>query len=222
MQSHPQKISFLSLLFALIFCFSVISCSQTTPEIFQPDYSVIFDYTDEELPPSSRLSVYMASTTDVNRYETLKIKSLDTDYTWYVTDIQKLTADGMQWAGYNNLVPPDNEKIPAGHYEVTYYNADEKETSFTFKVSYDEDFYDFLISDLPVEVIKKNGYEKIIIYNKEKTVLFFGPRPDEFRTARGIWNVYREADTYRVMWYANNGRVICMEPERKVSPEEDD
>lgn len=222
MQSHHQKISCLSLAFSVLFCFFVVSCSQNTPEIFQPDYSVIFDYTSENLPPSSRLAVYMASVSDVKRYETLKIKSLDTDYTWYISDIQRLAADGLQWAGCNNLVPPDNEKIPAGYYEVTYYNADEKETSFTFKVTYDEEFYDIMISDLPSEIIKKNGYEKIIIYDKEKTVLFFGPRPDEFRTVRGIWNVFREADTYRIMWYANNGRVICMEPERKVVPGEDD
>lgn len=220
MQSHSPTNHIFFLLIAG-FCFFVISCSQAVPEINQPDYSVIFDYTNEEELPASRLAVFMSSSSDVRRYETLRIKSADTGYVWTVTDIIRLSQDGQQWAGCNNLFPPENEKIPSGSYEITYINADQKEASFIVQVSYDDDFYDTLLAELPEEIRRKNGIEKIIIFDKEKKVLFFGPRPAELRTVRDIWNVYREADTYRVLWYTSNGRVICMEPERKVVPEED-
>ena len=220
MQSYSAKIHILSLLIA-VFCFFAFSCSQSAPEINQPDYSVIFDYTNEEELPASRLAVFMNSSSDVRRYETLRIKSVDTGYVWTVTDIIRLSQDEQKWAGCNNLFPPENERIPSGSYEITYINADQKEASFIVQVSYDAAFYDTLLADLPTEIRSKNGIEKIIIFDKEKKVLFFGPRPAELRTVRDIWNAYREADTYRVLWYTSNGRVICMEPERKVAPEED-
>ena len=220
MQSHFKAFSFISLFFAALSGF-FISCSQVTPELYSTDYSIIFDYEDEETLPSARLSVYASSASDVRRYARICIKSLDSGYIWDTEKIDRLDNTELQWAGCANLVVPEDEKLPSGKYEVTYYNADEKECTVTLDVKYDIELYDVLLSELEDFMKKKHGIQKIAIYNNEHIMIYFGDRTEEFKTTRGIWNVYREAATYQVIWYAGNGTVICVEPEKTVTPNEE-
>ena len=67
---------------------------------------------------------------------------------------------------------------------------------------------------------EKKGIEKIAVYDKEHILIYFGDRTEEFKTTRDIWNRYREAEYYQVIWYLRNGTIICIEPEKAVTPEE--
>lgn len=203
----------------LLCAFFITSCSQNMPELSQSDYSVIFDYAEDEEYPSARLSVFMSAASDVRRFERIRIKSLEADYIWDTSEIACLESDNVQWAGCTNLVAPENKKLPLGRYEVSYFNADEKECKVVLDITYDADFYDVLFSALPEVMADKKGLEKIAIYGKDKLLLYFGDRNTEFKTTRGIWNVYREAETYNLIWYTRDGRVICIGPEKKVTPE---
>lgn len=203
---------------ALIIC---ASCTQVTPELTQSDYSVIFDYEDDETPPKVRFSLFMCSDSDVRRYERIKVRALETGYVWDTNSIAIVESDGMQWAGCTNIVAPENEMLPSGTYEITYYNADEKECSVKLEIKYDMDFYDVVFSALPEVMKEKHGIEKIAIYDKEHILIYFGDRKEEFRTTRGIWNVYREAETYQIIWCTRDNSVLCIGPEEKVTPESD-
>lgn len=199
--------------------FALISCSQNTPELSTTDYSVIFDYAGNDELPAARLSIFAASGSDVRRYERLRIKSIDTGLCWETDSISLLENDDVQWAGCTNLVAPEDEKLPVGRYEITYINADEKECTVSLDVRYDVDFYDVVLSGLADYMAEKRGIEKIAIYDKEHILIYFGNRTEEFRTTRDIWNTYREAEYYQVIWYTRDGRVICIEPEKPVTPE---
>lgn len=218
MHSRPKSYSFISLLFAAFFGI-FISCSQNTPEITNTDYTVIFDYSDEDAAPSARLSLFAASESDVRRYQRVRVVSLETGYCWDTQIISMLEDENTQWAGCSNLVAPEDEKIPVGIYEVTYFNADEKECTVTIDVRYDIGFYDILLPALPDFMTENKGIEKIAIYDKEHILLYFGDRTEEFTTTRKIWNRYRNAATYQIIWYTNDGSVICITPEKTVSPD---
>ena len=221
--SEKNKIAsslFYVIVSALIIIF-VTSCSQVTPELSFSDYSVIFDYHDETTLPDARFSLFMASESDVRRYERIKIKSLETGYIWDTKDIAITESENMQWAGCTNLVAPEDEHFPEGRYEITYYNADEKEYTIILDIVYDSEFYDTPFADIPDLMQKKKGLEKIVIFNKEKIVLYFGEMSDNFRTTRGIWNVFPNADSYQMMWYTPDGKVICIGPEKKVALNEE-
>lgn len=194
-----------------------IGCTQVTPELTQANYSVIFEYDDETDVPASRLSLFVESNTNVRRYDRIKITSLETGYIWDFTEIAKMSYDEEEWAGNTNLVVPENEIIPCGNYEVTYYNADEKETTIYVTVSYDTDFYDISIDDLPEAIETKNGYCKIAIYNEDKAMLYFGNKTSELKTPRGIWNVFREAAYYQDIYYTPGNFEICIMPMREVA-----
>ena len=214
---HQIVVSLLAAISVLI----CVSCTQVTPEVTQSDYSIIFDYENTEELPSARLSLFMASESNVRRYQRIKITALETGYIWDTDNIALLENEGTQWAGLTNLVAPENEKLPGGKYEVTYYNADEKECTINLEIKYDIDFYDVLFSGLPEVMKQKRGIEKIAIYDKEHILIYFGDRTQELQTVRGIWNVYREAGTYQEIWYTRDGTVTCIGPEKPVSPETD-
>ena len=219
MQHHSRIYILISLVLAA--CTGLfMSCSQNLPEVASADYSVIFDYSDETTLPSARLSVFANSASEVRRYQRIKITSLENGWCWDTEILAMLESDDTQWTGCTNLVPPENEKLPVGTYEITYYNADEKEYSLTVDVKYDIQFYDVLLPALPEVMSKKRGIEKIAVYDKEHILIYFGDRTEEFLTTRAIWNRYREAASYQVIWYADKGNLICVTPEKPVTPEE--
>ena len=193
LQRLKKNSSVLKSLGILLVSFFVISCSQVVPELMQPDYSIVFDYNDEVSAPEARLSLFYSSASDVRRYNRVTLVSLDTGYIW---------------------------DTPTGKYEITYINADEKECRGYLDISYDTGFYDVLLPELSEVMHKSNGIEKIAIYDEQYLLLYFGERKKEFQTTRGIWNQYPDAKIYQVIWYSRNGKVICIEPERKVTPDE--
>ena len=196
-----------------------MSCSQNTPELTTSDYSVIFDYENEDLPPEARLSIFAASASDVRRYERIRITSVETGLCWEVDNLTRLESEDIQWAGCTNLVAPENEQLPSGQYEITYFNADEKECTVKLDVHYDLALYDVLLSGLADYMAEKRGIEKIAVYDKQHIMIYFGDRTEEFKTTRDIWNRYKEAEYYQVIWYSTDGSVLCVEPERPVTPE---
>ena len=196
-----------------------ISCSQNTPELTTTDYSVIFDYENAEAVPEARLSIFAASASDVRRYERIRINSLETGFCWEVDNLTRLENEDLQWAGYTNLVAPENEKLPTGLYEITYFNADEKECTVNLEVNYDIGIYDVLLTGLAEYMAEKKGIEKIAVYDKAHILIYYGDRTEELKTTRDIWNKYRDAEYYQVIWYSIDGTVICIEPEKPVVPE---
>ena len=221
MGKQLQKFRIFSLLIIAAAVFISASCTQVSPQLGMSDYSVIFDYENEESLPTVRFSLFMSSDSDVRRYERIRIKAVETGYVWETDKIAVMDKDGRQWAGCTNIVAPEKEKLPSGTYEITYYNADEKEYSVNLEIKYDMDFYDVVFSALPQLMHEKDGIEKIAIYDKEHILIFFGDRKEEFRTTRGIWNVYREAETYQIIWCTSDNSVLCIGPEMPVTPESD-
>ena len=219
MSKSLSKNIIFSLFASVIATLFFISCSQNTPELSATDYSIIFDYENEDAAPAARLSVFAASGSDVRRYERIRITSLDTGLSWETDNISRMESEDVQWAGCTNLVAPEDEKLPVGKYEITYYNADEKECIVKLEVRYDIGFYDVLLNDLADYMADKHGIEKIAVYDKEHILIYFGNRTENFRTTRDIWNTYREAEYYQVIWYSRDGKVICIEPEKPVVPE---
>lgn len=213
-----KKLTVFILIFAAVMAL-FISCSQNTPELTTTDYSVIFDYENAEAVPEARLSIFAASASDVRRYERIRINSLETGLCWEVDNLTRLENEDLQWAGYTNLVAPENEKLPTGLYEITYFNADEKECTVNLEVNYDIGIYDVLLTGLAEYMAEKKGIEKIAVYDKAHILIYYGDRTEELKTTRDIWNKYRDAEYYQVIWYSVDGTVICIEPEKPVVPE---
>ena len=205
--------------FLVIAALFVISCSQTVPDILLADYSVIFDYPDEESLPSARLGVFVVSESDVRRYSAITLVSKASGLVWETSDILRIQESDMQWAGNVSFVMPEAEIIPSGLYEVTFMNADEKSDSVEFNVQYSAQYYKTLCGDVPALMRTQGGSSQIAIYDRGGKMLYFGERYPELRTVRGILNDYTDAGFFQDVWCSADNSVMCIMPEKPVSLE---
>lgn len=199
------------------YCMIGTGCTQVTPELTDASYSVIFEYQDENSLPDSRLSFFMESQTEVARYDRIKVHAIENDYIWDFNEISKISFSDKEWAGNTNLVVPENEMIPTGNYEITFFNADEKESTVLISVSYDSSIYDLNAEDLENKMLSSRAVKKIAIYDDGNILIYYGDKLSEFGTPRGIWNMYRTASYYYDVWCTPENNVICIMPKQKVA-----
>lgn len=214
MHRKLSKLKFFFFSLAGLFCF--VSCSQNVPELTKSNYSVIFDYLEEEKLPSARLSVFMESDSDVRRYNRIQITSKESGFIWDFDEISRLNTNGTQWAGNTNLIVPENEEIPEGLYEIIYYNADEKNDLVYMSVTYDTNLYSMTSEEVSEYMKKNNAISEIVIYDADGNILYFGTKTLNFSNVRGIWNAFSNADSYQDVWSSPGRFTICILPVKKV------
>lgn len=212
------KIFFRAFLFFLVFGL-FFSCSQTTPDIQNATYSVIYDYKNVDEKPNARLSIFLESSSDVRRYDRIKVFSEDSQFIWDFDEIITLEKENYQFAGTTSLCPPENEIIPSGTYIITCINADEKQDELKISVSYDKDFYDIKENNVPSKMQNKNGINKIAIYDEQNVMIYFGEKTDQMKTNRDIWNIYSNAKYYQDIWCDYKSNVICILSAKEITPE---
>ena len=217
---HRKK-SFLKILVASFSFFILFaSCQQTLPELIQSNYSVIFDYSEEDAEnPDSRLSIFMQSDSDVRRYQHIKVTSQETGYIWDFDEISLIKNESSQWAGNTNLKAPENQIIPKGLYEIIYYNADEENEKIQMHINYDSSIYEKTYDEIEDYMTKKSAVKNIAIYDESGILLYYGERNEGLKTVRDIWNVYSNADTYQDIWCLPGNTVICIMKVQKVELE---
>ena len=106
-------------------------------EVVEKGKVKIFEYEDEKSNPKARMSIFAESISDVNRYDRIRIVCENGGYIWDFSEISTFTDKKRSWAGNTNLMMPQNQVFPSGKYELTFYNADEKETTEVINVNYD-------------------------------------------------------------------------------------
>ena len=117
MKNMIKKSNSKLLLISLALSFLVIlisSCSQVTPEIISPEYSVIFEYEDEKSNPKARMSIFAESLTEPNRYDRIKVYCENGGYIWDFDEIAMFSNQKRSWAGNTNLVMPQNQVFSSG------------------------------------------------------------------------------------------------------------
>lgn len=197
----------------------MFSCSQNLPEAKYALPTVIFEYNTEDSLPKPRLSIFVESVSDVRRYSSISIKSIENNYVWDTDDIVKFRTGDRTYAGYANFVVPDGEEIPSGVYEITYINADDEKIDLRALVTYDSTFYQTKASEIPEYMKSKRGVSSIIIFNKNKEVMYFGEKREDLSNARKIWNKYKDAAFYQDVWSLSDNSVMCVMPLKEVVPE---
>lgn len=195
------------------------SCSQNTPEINNINYSIVFDYSDEDSLPESRLCIFAETNSDVRRTEQIIVESLETGYIWNINDIINTEYENIQWCGNTNLVVPANKMIPKGKYRITLINADEKQTDIVMNINYDEEFYNLKSDDVENEMVKINGNRRTAIYDQDGVLIYYGDRTEDLQTTRDIWNQFREADCYNDIWSTPGQFLICIMPSVQIQSE---
>lgn len=208
-----MKKNFLYLIISSIILLFV-GCTQTLPEIRQANASIIFDYKDDDTFPDSRLSVFVQSNSNINRYETMKVASAEPEFLWESSDLARLSFSKKNFVGYTNFVLPAGIKLPLGNYSVIYENADEEQAELSFNIDYDLSLYETKSTDVENKIKEKQPRKKIEVFDAEKTLIYFGDYT--FSSKEEIKRKLHDASTFRMIFIASNGNLICIMPVEKL------
>ena len=210
-----QKYIFLLIIAATAF---ITACSNNAPQIQNARFSVVFDYENTEDLPTARLSVFVETTSNPRRFDTVIVTCDKNEYVWEANDLVFAEDETNTYCGITNLVMPSDEKIPSGEYTITFRQSDEEQMEIKRTLSYDKELYVTKAGNVQNVMRKYYGTKMLTIYDENKTVLYYGPRSAELNDARGIWNNYRDAVEFQESWVNQNGTVICNMPLEKVTP----
>lgn len=209
---------YLSFLFFCLLVFFLTACTNVTPDIKKAKLTVIFDYSHNEATPTARMGVFVESTENPYRFESIKIIPQNQDYVWMTSDIVTAEVDETKYCGITNLRMPGKENFVEGDYKLVYQQADMKAGELQTNLKYIKDFYTTIGKDVP-DVMKKNRGERYIsIYDEDNTVIYYGLRGSNLSDARNIWVEYNNAKTFQDVWVSGNGTTMCVMPIEQVRP----
>ena len=197
------------LLFSTFLFFFLFGCSQSVPVLHYAKCSLVFEY-DDESNSKSRLSVFVEAGDNVKRGEKLIIKNQNHDLCWTVEDLVLMQSSDRLYCGYPNLVVQTDDKIPTGHYDITFVQADGNEKNISVNVTYDDIFYNSKSEEIPNIVMKKNGSNKIAVYDESNVLLYFGEKSTSYESKEKILKNHDSAFYYNDLWFLPNNSVICI------------
>ena len=206
------------LLLLSIACILIISCSNSVPQIQNTRFCVVFDYAGYDALPEARLSIFVETSSNPRRFDTITVSSNKNEYVWEATDLILAADENNTYCGTTNLIMPAKEQIPTGEYTIVFRQSDDEQSELKRILSYDKTFYDTKASDVPALMKRFYGTKMLTVYDESDKIIYYGPRSDDLSDARGIWNNYREAAEFQESWVSQNGTVICNMPLEKVKP----
>ena len=65
----------------------------------------------------------------------------------------------------------------------------------------------------------KNAVTKIAVYDKNRTMIYFGEKTSSFKSSTEIWNTFSNAKYYQDIIITPENNVMCIMPEKEVSLE---
>lgn len=201
-------------LFLLIFS----SCTNNVIQSSDAKLSIIFDYASYDELPRARLSVFVEAVSNPNRMESISLSCDKKEYVWESDNLVRAQNNEVKYCGLTNLVMPENEKIPAGEYSITYIQSDNEKKEMKASLNYDSGFYDIKAADVGNLMQRYMGARMLTVYGEDNKILYYGPRSSQYSDARGIWNEYREAQEFQESWVSSAGNIICNLPVEKVIP----
>lgn len=207
--------------FIFIFCFLfIISCSQESTVIKEINSKIIYEYKDNNSFPKQRLSVFVATNSDVRKFDSIKISDTTSDFYWDTQDLFRFSVSDKNYAGYPSFVLPDGDIFADGLYNMTITTKSNEKMDYDFNLNYKKEFVTVKV-DVAVEEMKKNGAtENICILDNNNKLIYFGNKSDDLRSNRDIWLRYNNAESYNTVWILDNRATMCILPSEKITPGE--
>ncbi len=193
--------------------FSFFSCSDSEPKVIASSAYVIMEYPDEESLPTQRLCVFVETSSDVHRAQSLEILNRDTDFQWKCDKPVIFSNDKRQWAGCTEFVGPYNTEIPTGFYDIKYIDAQERSFDSLITVNYSKDFLNLKAGEV-ISNIKGRYREQIAVYTKDNILCYYGDIREQWKDEKKIFSAHSGSAWYRKCIVVTGTSLICMMPPR--------
>jgi hypothetical protein len=222
--SHKIVCIFLCLIQVILY----FSCTDSTPEIARVYYSLIYDFTDESLPPQVRMSVFIEALSDSRRIKDISLYLKDADYLWTIQNPLVIKDTDKQYFGHHDIVFPPNTEILEGRYEARFNDLAMREASAFFRIEKIPSLKELKTSSLNVSGFRSKKFaaecsvEQITVYDILANVLYTGKRTIEIDTDEKLLGMFPSAVSYRLFYKNQDNTTVIILPEVQLSEPQDD
>ena len=208
---------------ASIVCTSLLawtfsSCADAAPELVSVTGTMVFDYEDSDSLPSARLAVFVQTSTEVQRVDSLLAVSRDDGYNWRIDSPQQFKSGDRQWACYTNLQSAENVRFPKGVYDFQYVDAAGEEAWTSFVVSYPDELFETKSGD--IKSVLSSLSDSVALYDKSNMLIYFGKNKSNWNSNANIIREYPAAVTIRHCLSNSGNRVVCLLPAELLRTQE--
>ncbi len=215
-QTKLIRTRYIFLSFIIISTF--FSCSDSTPNIARVYYTLVYDFTEDNLPPQTRLSVFIETLSDSRRIKEIAIYQKDADYTWIIDNPVLIKDSDIHYFGYHDIVFPPNTEALEGSYEVRFYDLAMRSASAYFVLQKLPSLKDSKTDSLTVSGFRSKAFasecsnEQIVVYDILDNVLYTGSRTIEIDTDERLLDVYPSAVSYRLFYKNQSNSTVIILP----------
>ena len=209
----------IKLFLVCIFIVLLSACSDSVPQISEPNMSIVLDYQKENDFPNTRLSVFVMPVSEAGRVSYIDVEHIDTGISWKIEDPIIITGSKNYRAGSSFLMPPPDENFPKGMYKICYTDLAERSTESEFNLSYKNDFL-----SMPAEGIRRYANqseisEKIAVYSERDgkgILLYYGELKDGWSARKKIIEEYNKAMSIRTVYELQAQVGLCILPPENI------
>ena len=162
---------FASIFFSAAF---LCGCDSVVCDVSDVQATVVFDFRDSETQAQTRACVFVQTSGDVSRTDSILVQREDGDERWRVENPVLLSSSSGEWAGSANIRGEAGLAIPEGNYRIFYKNASGDEAEAEFSVWYPDGMENCTASDVLSRLESGSFSEKIAVYDRNLVLIFFG------------------------------------------------
>jgi len=211
-----QWILFLLVFLSLYSLLSLLGCSDSVPSISSITATLVLDYSQENVPPKQRLSVFLLPNSDASRCKNLQVEYSKKNIIWNIEKPMLIGSNQTYYVGSAFLEPPYFGNIPIGFYKITYQDEANRTVTTDFSVQYQSNFVSYTIEEIKEKTPAGSIKEMIAIYeqkNGEGKLLYYGiPKEDWLKEYKTIKNEYSNASSIRICLEIFNRNILCLYP----------
>lgn len=209
--------SFIFLLTSLNFT----SCSQNLPEINNLKTSLVFSYDTLDSLPQVKLSVFSNIKNEARYIQKIQVDCIENEFVWICEPVEIfMDSKENHYAGYTNIVLPKNMRFPLGKYKASFINGLEDKAERYFSIDYNQELYNKNAKALLTYIEDIEVTNKICIFDKDNTVIYYGEKTEEYSDSRKIWNKDNKSAFYKDIYTISNGNVMFIMPLEIIKPGE--
>lgn len=209
----------LSIFLFFVSIFSFCGCQNSIPKGNSVNTKIIYDYENENLLPSQKLSFFLEMQSDVRRVDYINLYHEKSGYRWIISNPLISKVDKVYYTGYSNCVVSTNSFfskkdniIPNGDYNVYYMDAKGREFVQSFNLEYEQDFASLKCSDM-IKTLSEKDYSVFIgLYSQEGNLIFYGEPKQEWQVSKqnysyntnSIFNYDTKVSFFRIFYEYEN------------------
>jgi hypothetical protein len=197
-------------LFLLLF--ALFSCADSIPALADARLMPVFEFTTANARPSMFVYLLAYPTSDIALADSMRLTHRETGFVWNIANPLVMQTRNAVWVSGPRLAPYDNsEGFAEGAYLVSYIDTSGRHSEQAVQLAYSQGLKK-ATAETAASLMPENADTKIVIYNEEDDVIYYGVRDENIGTDDMLKRSYPDAFSYRECISPPDNTVMALLP----------